>query len=43
MTDAAAFSRTSNLRPVMYTFAPFAAKVLVMLESSVNESTVSRK
>ncbi len=29
--DAAAFSRTSNLRPVMYTFAPFAAKVLAML------------
>ncbi len=31
VTEAAAFSRTSNLRPVTYTFAPAAAKAFAML------------
>ncbi len=31
VTDAAAFSSTSNLRPVMYTLAPFAANALAIM------------
>ena len=31
VTDAAACSRTFNLRPVMYTLAPFAAKAFAII------------